>query len=132
MKVIIIIAVICAVSYLYYMHGQRKKTRRAIVPEILAGELKMQDVVGYLKTLELKKDVDTPFIADLHHPSVKDSLRLDIDTTDAKRAFIVATYKESQTANLENVKVIFCDSVEPKIDEAMKSSGSDSGIIVLG
>lgn len=123
MKIFLIIAAICAVSYIYYKRQLRQQNRPTIQPEVLEGELQMQDVVGYLKSLSLQKGIDTPFIADLHNQVIVKMLNLDIDASSARHAVLIGSYKDTPSGGIDHAKVIFCQSLDPKIEESLAGSG---------
>lgn len=102
-----------------------------INPEYVDYVLKMDDIVTYLRSLQLTKGEDTPFICSLgvknQYTSMIKGLEKIVIPAD-RQAILVAVYNEPKE-ELRGVKVIFATD----IDESIKKPLSESkvGLVVL-
>ena len=115
---LLIIGGIALVGVAYYSYQRRKSQQAASVkgpavskeelinqivkdlPVEKVDNLALSDVVNYFKSLSIKKDVDTPFVA----TTIKDGLK----------SYLLATFKE-ETNEVANGKLISPVSVDDKL-----------------
>lgn len=91
----------------------KSKKRVPVESETINGNLKLNDVVGYFKTLQLVKGKDVPFIARTNR--FKDVIK----TNSIKPQSLVLGVYNNQTEEFNPVKVIFCDGFDEKLLEVL-------------
>ena len=120
---LIIIGGIVLVGVAYYSY-KRKKSKRAISKEEvingLASKLKpenvdklsLSDVINYFKTLQLRKGIDTPFIA--------------IAIKNGVKSYVLATYNE-ESNEIENGRLVSPKTID---DEIIRVMGNETFVIL--
>lgn len=91
----------------------KSKKKIPMESETVNGNLKMSDVVGYFKMLQLVKGKDVPFIA--RASRFKDV----INTNSAKPQSLVLGVFNQESNEFNPVKVIFCDGFDEKLLEVL-------------
>jgi len=117
------IVAFCAVCYVYYKRQQRLLAQPKVIPVTLESELKMMDIVGYFRSLEIRKGEDIPFMANLRCDSVSQMLAIHCEIPEGYQALLLGTCKEHLSSDLHHVKIIFCRSLEQKIQESLSGNG---------
>lgn len=120
---LIIIGGIVLVGVAYYSY-KRKKSKRAISKEEVINELastlnpenvdklSLSDVINYFKTLQLRKGIDTPFIA--------------IAIKNGVKSYVLATYKE-ESNEIENGRLVSPKTID---DELIRVMGNETFVIL--
>ena len=120
---LIIIGGIVLVGVAYYSY-KRKKSKRAISKEEVINELastlnpenvdklSLSDVIHYFKTLQLRKGIDTPFIA--------------IAIKNGVKSYVLATYKE-ESNEIENGRLVSPKTID---DELIRVMGNETFVIL--
>ncbi len=89
------------------------KTRNMdIQPEYVEGMLSFADVIGYFKSLSLKKDEDTPFMAKATCQKLKDVIKVTVPS--GYEALLIGVYGENVN-ELKHAKLIFARSLDERI-----------------
>lgn len=120
---LIIIGGIVLVGVAYYSY-KRKKSKRAISKEEVINELastlnpenvdklSLSDVINYFKTLQLRKGIDTPFIA--------------IAIKNGVKSYVLATYNE-ESNEIENGRLVSPKTID---DELIRVMGNETFVIL--
>ena len=116
---LIIIGGIVLVGVAYYSY-KRKKSKRAISKEEVINELastlnpenvdklSLSDVINYFKTLQLRKGIDSPFIA--------------IAIKNGVKSYVLATYNE-ESNEIENGRLVSPQTID---DELISVLGNET------
>ena len=126
--VITTVAVAAAGGLLYFFYKKGSQGRYFCInnenSETVDGELKMSDVVNYLKLRRLSQDKHTPFMAKLSNSKIRGMVKGDLKQ--GYEAIFIGVYN-NKTNEIEIMHVFFAKSLDQQIIELM----GDETLIVL-
>lgn len=130
--VLIIAAIVAATGGAYYVYKKHQKKVFSIedVPsEIVDGEVKMVDIVGVFKSLNLEKGKDTPFIAknvqELFNFTLTPEYKL---RKESYETLFLGVYNES-VEKLSFAKIIYAKQFDEQLSDVLNQAVD--GIVVL-
>lgn len=121
MKTIVEIAIgvgIVAVGAIIYAMSKKKVP---VLEETVDGDLRLEDVVAYFKTLSMVKGKQVPFIA---LPDVK---KLGVKVTPRKAKTLILGVYNTDNDVLNPMKVVYADGFDEKLIEVL----GDEKLVVL-
>lgn len=100
------LAVTGTVAALYYIRRNNLKKKIAEVTEQIEDKLQFDEVVSYLRSLNLNKNIDTPFIANCHSDQFRKLTKGYLHSKPGYDLLMIGTHN-NQTNEITNYKFIY-------------------------
>ena len=108
--------------FYYYQTNQKGRVKKfdlsGAKSEIIDGEIRLDDVVDYLKSQKLSKDVHIPFIASYKEGTIN-SLKIFFENINDKEGYqiLLIGIFDNNTEELSDIKILYGRSFDPKLCE---------------
>lgn len=121
----IIFGSLAAVAACFYIYIKSQKNLVQYETETIEGTVHFKDIVEWLKSLNLQKDIHTPFMAKYDAPELK-SINIQHPIPEGYNGIFVGIYCENNNS-FKKVKLI----IAKEFDEETKSIFGDNSFVVL-
>lgn len=121
-----IFAVSGAIGILAYYKRVELKKKLQSASEIIDSELQMEDIVSYLRCLNLDTKEDTPFMADCNSKKVKKITHGCLEPKPGYKLIMVGVFNDKSN-KITHYKFIYAHSWSEKLTQTM---GEDSFVVL--